>query len=123
MHPNSKKPKKGNHFMNAGINATRDLLVTAIDLTRACCAHDNYLNWLSENRGTLAGSAELANYFASAAIAFEEQAHPTVFADFEGFDARDNLADILMASAPLTSDELRAAVTKAIREARYEEAA
>jgi hypothetical protein len=56
-------------------------------------------------RGTLSGSAEIANYFASAAIAFEEQAHPTVFADFEAFDARDNLADILIASAPLTSDE------------------
>jgi hypothetical protein len=107
--------------MNAGINTNRDLLVTAIDLTRACCAHDNYLNWLSIYRGTLAGSADIANYFASAAIAFEEQAHPTVFADFEAFDARDNLADILMASVPLTSDELRTAVATAIREARFEE--
>jgi hypothetical protein len=107
--------------MNAGINTNRDLLVTAIDLTRACCAHDNYLSWLSIYRGTLPGSADVANYFASAAIAFEEQAHPTVFSDFEAFDARDNLADILMASAPLTSDELREAVADAIREARLEE--
>jgi hypothetical protein len=107
--------------MNAEINTTRDLLITAIDLTRACCAHENYLTWLSMHRSTLAGSAEIANYFASAAIAFEEQAHPTVFADFEAFDARDNLADILMASTPLTADELRIAVANAIREARSEE--
>jgi hypothetical protein len=111
---------KGDHFMNGGIvNTTRDLLITAIDLTRACCAHD--LNWLSIHRGTLAGSAEIANYFASAAIAFEEQAHPTFFADFEAFDARDNLADILMASMPMYSDELRAGVADAIRETRSEE--
>ena len=107
--------------MNAGINTARDLLVTAIDLTRACCAHENYLTWLSMHRGKLAGSAAIANYFANAAIAFEEQAHPTVFADFEAFDARDNSADILMASAPLNGDELRAAVADAIREARSEE--
>jgi hypothetical protein len=106
--------------MNAGIHSNCDLLVTAIDLTRACCAHDNYLNWLSIHRSTLAGSAEIANYFASAAIAFEEQAHPTVFSDFEAFDARDNLADILMVSAPLSSDELREAIADAIREARFE---
>ncbi len=106
--------------MNAGIHSNRDLLVTAIDLIRACCAHDNYLNWLSIHRGTLAGSAEIAHYFASAAIAFEEQAHPTVFSDFEAFDARDNLADLLMASVPLTSDELREAIADAIREARFE---
>jgi hypothetical protein len=123
MHPNSKTPKKVNQFMNAGINATRDLLITAIDLTRACCAHDHYLNSLAANRDTLAGSAGIANYFATAAIALEEQAHPTVFANFEAFDASDNLADILMASAPLSSEELQLAVTKAIREARYQEAA
>ncbi|HSU32595.1 MAG TPA: hypothetical protein VLJ11_15285 [Bryobacteraceae bacterium] len=108
--------------MNGGIiSTTRDLLITAIDLTRSCCAHENYLAWLSANRGTLAASAEIANYLATATIAFEEQAHPTVFADFEAYDARDNLADILMASQPLNSDELRAAVTNAIREARSEE--
>src|SRR5689334_3076618 len=104
--------------MNAGMNTARDLLVVAIDLTCACCAHENYLTWLSIHRGTLAGSVDIANYFANAAIAFGEQAHPTVFADFEAFDARDNLADILMASAPLIGDELRAAVADAIREAR-----
>lgn len=44
-----------------------------------------------------------------------------MFADFEAFDARDNLADILMASAPLNGDALRAGVAHAIREARLEE--
>lgn len=52
---------KGENFMNATINTTRDLLITAIDLTRACCAHENYLTWLSIHRGALAGSAEIAN--------------------------------------------------------------
>jgi hypothetical protein len=108
--------------MNGGIiSTTHDLLITAIDLTRSCCAHENYLVWLSANRGTLAASAEIANYLATAAIAFEEQAHPTIFADFEAFDARDNLADILMASTPLTADELRTAVANAMHEARSEE--
>jgi hypothetical protein len=103
------------------INTTRDLFITSIDLTRACCAHENYLAWLSAHRVSLAGSADIANYLANAAIAFEEQAHPTVFVDFEAFDARDNLADILMASAPLTCEELCTAVANAIREARSEQ--
>lgn len=30
--------RKQTTFMNAEINTTRDLLITAIDLTRACCA-------------------------------------------------------------------------------------
>jgi hypothetical protein len=108
--------------MNSGpVNAAYDLLVTAIDLTRATCANDNYLAWLSRYSDALAGSAGIANYFANAALSFEEQAHPTLFSDFEAFDARDNLADILMASALLTSEDLRAAVTNAIREARSEE--
>jgi len=104
--------------MNSGpVNAAYDLLLTAIDLTRASCANDNYLTWLSCYSDALAGSAGIANYFANAALAFEEQAHPQICTDFDAFDARDNLADILMASAPLSSDELRGAVTTAIREA------
>jgi hypothetical protein len=105
--------------MNSGpVNATSDLLLTAIDLTRACCANDNYLLWLSHHSDGLHGSAGIANYLANAAVAFEEQAHPQIGADFDAFDARDNLADILMASAPLSADELRAAITNAICEAR-----
>ena len=105
--------------MNSGpVNATCDLLLTAIDLTRACCANDNYLLWLSHHSDALHGSAGIANYLANAAAVFEEQAHPQIGADFNAFDARDNVADILMASAPLSTDELRLAVTKAIREAK-----
>ena len=105
--------------MNSGpVNATYDLLLTAIDLTRACCANDNYLLWLSHHSDALHGSAGIANYLANAAAAFEEQAHPQIGADFDAFDARDNLADILMASAPLSADELRVAVAKAIYEAK-----
>jgi len=104
--------------MNSGpVNAAYDLLLTAFDLTRAACANDNYLAWLSRYSDALSGSAGIANYFANAALAFEEQAHPQICTDFDAFDARDNLADILMASAPLSSDELRGAVTAAIHEA------
>jgi hypothetical protein len=104
--------------MNSGpVNAAYDLLLTAIDLTRASCANDNYLAWLSRYSDALAGSAGIANYFANAALAFEEQAHPQICTDFDAFDARDNLADILMASAPLSCDELRGVVTAAIHEA------
>lgn len=107
--------------MNSGpVNATYDLLLTAIDLTRACCANDNYLLWLSHHSDSLHGSAGIANYLANAAAAFEEQAHPQIGADFNAFDARDNLADILMASALLFADELRVAVAKAICEAKAE---
>ncbi|MGH6682110.1 MAG: hypothetical protein ACREDL_24970 [Bradyrhizobium sp.] len=104
--------------MNCGpVNVAYDLLLTAIDLTRACCANDNYLPWLSHHANALRASAGIANYVANAAFAFEEQAHLHVHPGFDIFDARDNLADILMASAPLSSDELRDAVTAAIRNA------
>ncbi|MGI9072241.1 MAG: hypothetical protein ACR2JB_13230 [Bryobacteraceae bacterium] len=107
--------------MDSGpINARYDLLLTAIDLTRACCANDNYLSWLLHHSDALHGSAGIANYLANAALAFEEQAHPRIRPDFDVFDARDNLADILMASAPLSSDELRGAVSTVIREARLD---
>lgn len=107
--------------MNSGsVNATHDLLLTAIDLTRACCASENYLSWLSRHSDALHGSAGIANYLANAALSFEEQAHPHLGPDFDVFDARDNLADLLMASAPFSCDELRAAVTAAIREARLD---
>ena len=105
--------------MNSGpVNASCDLLLTAIDLTRACCANDNYLLWLSYHSDALHGSAGIANYLANAAVAFEEQAHPQIGADFDAFDARDNVANMLMASAPLSADELRVAVTNAICEAK-----
>ncbi|MGI8960787.1 MAG: hypothetical protein ACR2IV_13690 [Bryobacteraceae bacterium] len=94
--------------MNSGpVNARYDLLLTAIDLTRACCANENYLDWLSRHSDALPGSAGIANYLANAALSFEEQAHPHLHPDFDMFDARDNLADMLMASAALSSEDLR----------------
>ena len=83
----------------------QDLIITTIDLTRACCANGNYLPWLSRHSTALNGSAGIANYLANAALAFEEQAHPQLLTQFDPFDARDNLADILMASVPLTCEE------------------
>jgi hypothetical protein len=91
--------------------------VSAADLTRACCANDHYLGWLALHSDALHGSAGIVNYLASATLAFEEQAHPLLPAHFDAFGARDNLAGILMASKPLSCDELRAAVSTAIREA------
>jgi hypothetical protein len=55
-------------------------------------------------------------YLASAALAFEEQNHLLLPARFDAFDARDHLADTLMSSALLSCDELRTAVSTAIRE-------
>jgi hypothetical protein len=116
---NKPQHPKGDCSMNSGpVNATCDPLLTAIDLTRACCANDDYLLWLSHYSDALHGSAGIANYLANSASAFEEQAHPQIRADFDAFDARDNLADILMASAPLSTDELRMAVMNAICEAK-----
>jgi len=97
----------------------RDLAITAIDLTRACAHHELYTDWLSLNLAALNGSAGVANYFFLAALAFEDQAHPQLPAPyFDPFVVREDLADILMASAPLSCEELRAAVTTAINQAR-----
>lgn len=95
-------------------------LLAAVDLTRACCASHNYLSWLSLHEAPLGGSAGITQYITRAAIAYEEQARQYQRKPFSvaAFDARDNLADILMASAPLSEDELNAAVTMAIHEAR-----
>jgi hypothetical protein len=96
-------------------------LLAAVDLTRASCASHNYLSWLALHEAPLGGSAGITQYITRAAIAYEEQARQYQRKPFSvaAFDARDNLADILMASAPLTEDELQAAVTMAIHEARF----
>jgi len=93
------------------------LLVTAIDLTRACAAHELYLTWLSHYADALHGSAGIANYLVTAAIAFEEQAHPQLPISFDPFIARENLSDLLMGSAPLSREELRDTITTAIHDA------
>lgn len=101
--------------------AAHDLATTAIDLTRACSEHELYLAWLQLHTHTLNGSAGIANYLLSASLAFEEQAHPMAGPLFDSFVARENLADFLMASAPLSSDELREAVAQAIHDSAEED--
>jgi hypothetical protein len=104
--------------MNCGpVHSAYVLFMWAVDLARACWAHEMFVAWLALLWDSLRGSAGIANYLASAALAFEEQAHPLLRTYFDAFDARDNLADTLTASAPLSSDELCAAVATAIREA------
>jgi hypothetical protein len=95
----------------------RDLTITAIDLTRACSEHELYVIWLRNWTPALNGSAGIANYLFLAAMAFEEQAHPQLPTAADVFEAREILADILMASAPLSSDELRQAVKLSMDEA------
>jgi hypothetical protein len=97
-----------------------DLTVTAIDLTRACAAHELYTAWLSLHSQAL-GSAGVANYLLNAAIAFEEQAHPQLASAFDPFVARENLSDLLMASPPLSCAPLQAVVSRAIQEAREDQ--
>jgi hypothetical protein len=96
-----------------------DLTLTAIDLTRACAAHELYHHWLSRHSAAL-GSAGIANYLLNAALAFEEQAHPQLPSAFDPFVARENLSDLLMTSPPLSCAQLQAAVTAAIQEARLD---
>ena len=102
------------------ISRNNHLLLSAIDLTRACCASDDYLSWLAQYEPVLHGSAGIANYLASAAIAFEEQAHSDVASNVDVFDARDELACLLMSSAPLDANELRQAAALAMAEAPTE---
>jgi hypothetical protein len=98
-----------------------ELAISAIDLTRNCTEHELYLAWLQRHTATLNGSAGIAHYLFLAATAFEEQAHPQYGRHFDAYVARENFADILMASLPLSSDELRAAVSTAIHEASEED--
>ncbi len=49
----------------------RNLLLTAVDLTRACSAHEQYLEWLALYEPVLHGSLGIANYFGVAAEAYE----------------------------------------------------
>ena len=81
-------------------SVAHDLIVTAIDLTRACTEQELYIQWLALHSDALHGSAGIANYLANAALAFEEQAHPQFSAPFDAFVARENLSDLLMVSIP-----------------------
>ena len=53
--------------------AAYDLLITAIDLTRACCAHELYDLWIGLYASALNGSRGIADYLFLAAVAEPEQ--------------------------------------------------
>ncbi len=72
--------------------------ITVADLTRSCCANENYFAWLSNQADELRNSVEIAQYLGQAAEVFEQQAHSRR-EEFDELAARDKLADILMASA------------------------
>jgi hypothetical protein len=93
--------------------AAHALLVTAIDLTRACAETELYLAWLTTYNQD---SAFIASYLSDAAIAFQVEAETRP--PFDAFLARENLADSLMAAPPLSRQELRRAARTSINEAQ-----
>ncbi|HSU60114.1 MAG TPA: hypothetical protein VLI55_12430 [Bryobacteraceae bacterium] len=103
------------------VYAAYDLLITAIDLTRACCAHELHDAWISVYSSALNGSRGIADYLFLAAIACHEQTHGGVSNGVDPFVIHESLADILVASKPLCSEELRQAVDAAVAEAQQEE--
>ena len=98
---------------------SREITLSAIDLTRACAAHELYVPWLSVNASALHGSAGIALYLFTAILAFEQQARQHT--DIDPFIARENFADFLMASAPLADVDLDAAARIALRDAQLQE--
>lgn len=92
----------------------RHLLLAAIDLTRACSAHEQYLEWLARYEPVLHGSLGIAHYLGLAAEALE-QATP-LDKNCNELEARELWADVLMISVPLTPEELRAAARETVRE-------
>ena len=96
----------------------RELTLSAIDLTRACAAHELYVPWCAQHAQT---SAAIAQYLAAAAIELEEQLHSGPGLSADPFVARETLADFLMASAPLSPNDLTNAVQQAIADAESEQ--
>lgn len=103
--------------------AAPSLLFSTVDLTRCCCSQENYDAWIALH-GLPMGSAGVAHYLARAAQVLEEQSYAALFRQesFDEWAAREHLADILMASAPLSRDELQAAALTSLREARTHQA-
>ena len=62
------------------IPLARELTLSAIDLTRACAAHELYVPWCAQHAQT---SAAIAQYLATAALELEAQLHsgPSLSAD------------------------------------------
>ena len=94
------------------VTTAQDLVVSAIDLTRACTENEHYLAWLTAYSK---GSPFVADYLCRATLAFHMQSTAETL-PFDAFVARETFADLLMMSAPLSSSELARAADKAIRE-------
>ncbi|HZQ54086.1 MAG TPA: hypothetical protein VFB14_17925 [Bryobacteraceae bacterium] len=91
------------------------ILVSAIDLTRACCANEHYFEWLEKYEPLLDCSLGIARYFAAAAGRLDE-ARGASCDRFDEFDARDTLTDLLMSSPPFAEEHLPTVAGRAIQE-------
>jgi len=103
---------KGLNRMTRLITTAQDLVVSAIDLTRACTENELYLAWLTTYSK---GSQFVADYLCRATLAFQMQSAAETL-PFDAFVARETFADLLMLSAPLSNSELARTAEKAIRE-------
>jgi hypothetical protein len=103
---------KGLNSMTRLVTTAQDLVVSAIDLTRACTENELYLAWLTTYSK---GSQFVADYLCRATLAFHMQSAAETL-PFDAFVARENFADLLIASAPLSNNELARAAETAIRE-------
>ena len=96
-------------------------LLGIVDLIRCCCSQENYDAWITWH-GLPIGSAGIASYLARAAPVLAEESYAARFRQepFDQWSAREHLADILMASAPLSPEEWQAAARTSLCEARTE---
>ena len=74
-----------------------------------------------EYSNALGGSAGVAHYLASAALALAEASHFPSVAASAAFAAHETLSDILMTSPPLSAAELQEAVRTALRDAQEDD--
>jgi hypothetical protein len=103
---------KGLKRMTRLVTTAQDLVVSAIDLTRACTENELYLAWLTTYSK---GSQFVADYLCRATLAFQMQSAAETL-PFDAYVARETFADLLMMAAPLSNSELARTAEKAIRE-------
>jgi hypothetical protein len=98
-------------------------LLGTVDLIRCCCTQETYDAWITLH-GLPIGSAGIASYLARAAQVLAEESYAARFRQelWDEWSARELFADILMASAPLSPEELQAAARTSLYEARTETA-
>jgi hypothetical protein len=91
------------------VTTAQDLVVSSIDLTRACTENELYLAWLTTYSK---GSQFVADYLCRATLAFQMQSAAETL-PFDAYVARETFADLLMVSAPLSNSELARTAEKA----------